>query len=167
MDLHEEENEHQELENNEQEDAQQIEYDFKEGDKVSLVIENETALGYTVCINEEFDGLLFRSEVFQELEENMEVVGYIKNIREDGKVDVSLRPQGFRNVIDSDVDKVLNKLKNSKEGFLLLTDKSSPDSIRFHMKMSKKAFKKAVGNLYKQKLIVIKEDRIELVNSHQ
>jgi hypothetical protein len=146
----------------EQEDLQENEMNLKEGDKVNLVIETETGLGYTVLINEEFDGLLFRSEVFQALEENMEVTGYIKNIREDGKIDVSLRPQGFRNVIDSDVDKVLNKLKESREGFLLLTDKSSPDSIRFHMKMSKKAFKKAVGNLYKQKLIEIKEDRIEL-----
>ncbi|WP_439128479.1 DNA-binding protein [Polaribacter sp.] len=154
--MNEEENDFQEKENN-------FEYNFKEGDKVNLVIETETGLGYTVLINEEFDGLLFRSEVFQELEENMEVTGYIKQIREDGKIDVSLRPQGFLNVIDADVEKVLEKLKTSREGFLLLTDKSSPDSIRFHMKMSKKAFKKAVGNLYKQKLIVIKEDRIELV----
>jgi predicted RNA-binding protein (virulence factor B family) len=146
-----------------EENSQVPELYLKEGDIVCLVIETETGLGYTVLINEEFDGLLFRSEVFQELEENMEVVGYIKNIREDGKIDVSLRPQGFRNVIDSDVDKVLTRLKESREGFILITDKSSPDSIRFHMKMSKKAFKKAVGNLYKQKLIVIKEDRIELV----
>ena len=138
--------------------------DLQEGDKVQLVIETETNLGYTVLINEEFDGLLFRSEVFQDLEEKMEVVGYIKNIREDGKIDVSLRPQGFRNVIDSDVEKILTKLIASREGFLMLTDKSSPDAIRFHMKMSKKAFKKAVGNLYKQKRILIKEDRIELVN---
>ena len=137
--------------------------DLQEGDKVQLIIETETGLGYTVLINEEYDGLLFRSEVFQELEENMEVTGYIKNIREDGKIDVSLRPQGFRNVIDSDVNKILSKLKDSREVFLLITDKSSPDAIRFHMKMSKKAFKKAVGNLYKQKLIMIKEDRIELV----
>jgi len=137
--------------------------DLQEGDKVQLIIETETGLGYTVLINEEYDGLLFRSEVFQELEENMEVTGYIKNIREDGKIDVSLRPQGFRNVIDSDVNKILSKLKDSREGFLLITDKSSPDAILFHMKMSKKAFKKAVGNLYKQKLIMIKEDRIELV----
>ncbi len=143
--------------------SQEPEMYLKEGDKVNLVIETETGLGYTVFINEEFDGLLFRSEVFQELEENMEVTGYIKQIREDGKIDVSLRPQGFRNVIDSDVDKVLSKLKDSREGFLLLTDKSSPDSIRFHMKMSKKAFKKAVGNLYKQKLITIESDRIVLV----
>ena len=146
-----------------EENSQEPEMYLKEGDKVQLVIETETGLGYTVLINEEFDGLLFRSEVFQELEENMEVTGYIKNIREDGKIDVSLRPQGFRNVINSDVDKVLARLKDSREGFILITDKSSPDSIRFHMKMSKKAFKKAVGNLYKQKLIVIKEDRIELV----
>ena len=149
----------QEGENNSE--AQQM--NLQEGEKVSLIIETETGLGYTVLINEEFDGLLFRSEVFQDLEENMEVTGYIKNIREDGKIDVSLRPQGFRNVIDSDVDKVLAKLKDSRDGFILITDKSSPDSIRFHMKMSKKAFKKAGGNLYKQKLIVIKEDRIELI----
>ena len=142
---------------------QKNDYNFKEGDKVNLIIETETGLGYTVLINEEFDGLLFRSEVFQDLEENMEVTGYIKNIREDGKIDVSLRPQGFRNVIDADVEKVLEKLKKSKEGFILLTDKSSPDSIRFHMKMSKKAFKKAVGNLYRKKVIAIKEDRIELL----
>ena len=149
----------QEIEN----DFQENDYNFKEGDKVNLIIETETGLGYTVLINEEFDGLLFRSEVFQELEENMEITGYIKNIREDGKIDVSLRPQGFRNVIGSDVEKVLDKLKSSREGFILITDKSSPDSIRFHMKMSKKAFKKAIGNLYKQKLIVIEEDRIVLV----
>jgi predicted RNA-binding protein (virulence factor B family) len=139
--------------------------DLQEGDKVQLIIETETNLGFTVLIDEEFDGLLYRSEVFQDLEEGMEVTGYIKTIREDGKIDVSLRPQGFRNVIDSDVEKVLKKLKESREGFLLLTDKSSPDSIRFHMKMSKKAFKKAVGNLYKQKQIVIKEDRIELIKA--
>jgi len=138
--------------------------DLQIGDKVALVIETETALGYVVLINEEFEGLLYRNEVFEDLEIDMEVDGYIKNIREDGKIDVSLRPQGFRNVIDTDVDKVLHKLQNSREGFILLTDKSSPESIKFHLKMSKKAFKKAVGSLYRQKLIVLKEDRIELVN---
>lgn len=137
--------------------------DLQVGDKVELVIEAETALGYVVLINEEHEGLLYRNEVFEDLEVDMEVDGYIKNIREDGKIDVSLRPQGFRNVIDTDVEKVLNKLKNSREGYLLLTDKSSPESIKFQLQMSKKSFKKAVGNLYRNKLIVIKEDRIELV----
>jgi uncharacterized protein len=137
--------------------------DLQIGDQVQLVIETETALGFIVLIDEEFEGLLFRSEIFTEIEEGMEVTGYIKNIREDGKIDVSLRPQGFRNVIDLDVEKILTKLKNSKEGFLLLTDKSSPESIKFHLNMSKKAFKKAIGNLYKQQLIVLKDDRIELI----
>ena len=137
--------------------------DFQEGDKVQLFIKSETALGYIVTINEEFEGLLYRNEVFQDIEENMEIEGYIKTIREDGKIDVSLRPQGFRNVIDKDVDKVLEKLKNSRDGYLLLTDKSSPESIKFQLQMSKKAFKKAVGNLFRNKLIVLKEDRIELV----
>ena len=138
--------------------------DLQEGDKVQLVIETETALGYTVLINDEFDGLLYKNEVFKDLEENMEVVGYIKTIREDGKIDVSLRPQGFRNVIDSDVHTILTKLKESREGFLLLTDKSSPESIKFHLQMSKKAFKRAIGTLYKEKRILLKEDRIELAD---
>lgn len=137
--------------------------DLQIGDQVHLVIETETALGFIVLIEEEFEGLLYRNEIFTEIEEGMEVTGYIKNIREDGKIDVSLRPQGFRNVIDLDVEKILTKLKNSKEGFLLLTDKSSSESIKFHLNMSKKAFKKAIGNLYKQQLIVLKDDRIELI----
>ena len=138
---------------------------LQEGDKVQLIIETETNLGFTVLIDEEFDGLLYRNEIFQDLEEGMEVTGYVKTLREDGKVDVSLRPQGFRNVINSDVDKVLHKLEASREGFVLLTDKSSPESIRFQMQMSKKAFKKAVGNLYKQKRISIESDRIVLIKA--
>lgn len=139
--------------------------DLQEGDKVQLIIETETNLGFTVLIDEEYDGLLYRNEIFQDLEEGMEVTGYIKTLREDGKVDVSLRPQGFRNVINSDVDKVLHKLEASREGFVLLTDKSSPEAIRFQMQMSKKAFKKAVGNLYKQKRITIESDRIVLIKA--
>ena len=132
---------------------------------MQLIIETETNLGYTILIDEEYDGLLYRNEIFQDLEEGMEVTGYIKTLREDGKIDVSLRPQGFRNVINSDVDKVLHKLEASREGFVLLTDKSSPEAIRFQMQMSKKAFKKAVGNLYKQKRITIESDRIVLIKA--
>jgi len=135
--------------------------ELKEGDKVELIIGVGTDLGYTVLINETYEGLLYRNEVFTELEEGVRTVGYIKKIREDEKIDVSLQPQGFRNVIDTDSEKILEKIK--EKGFLLLTDKSSPESIKFHMQMSKKAFKRAIGNLYKQKKIVLLEDRIELV----
>ena len=135
--------------------------DLKEGDKVDLIIGVGTPLGYTVLINEMYEGLLYKNEVFSDVEEGMRTVGYVKKIREDEKVDVSLRPQGFKNVIDGDAEILLEKLK--EKGFLLLTDKSSPESIKFHMQMSKKAFKRAVGNLYKKKLIHILDDRIELV----
>ena len=85
--------------------------DLQIGDQVHLVIETETALGFIVLINEEYEGLLYRNEIFSLIAEGMDVRGFIKNIREDGKIDVSLRPQGFRNVIDLDVEKVLTKLK--------------------------------------------------------
>lgn len=135
--------------------------ELKEGDKVNLVIGVQTALGYTVLINENHEGLLYNNEVFSDVEEGMKTVGYIKKLREDGKIDVALRPQGFKQVIDEDVEKILAKLK--EKGYLLLTDKSSPESIKFHLQMSKKAFKKAIGKLYKERKIVLTEDGIELV----
>lgn len=138
-----------------------MEMELQEGDKVDLVIGVQTALGYSVLINEAYEGLLYNNEVFSDIEEGMKIDGYVKKIREDEKIDVSLRPQGFRNVIDEDVEKILVKLEEKK--FLLLTDKSSPESIKFQLQMSKKAFKRAVGSLYKQKKINIKSDRIELI----
>lgn len=137
--------------------------DLKAGDKVNLIVTSESPLGYNVIINEEFEGLLYHSEVFTPLEKDMEGIGFIKNIREDGKIDVSLRPQGYEKVIDTDVKTILDALQESPNGYILVTDKSSPDSIRFHFQMSKKSYKKALGSLYKQKLITISPDRIELV----
>ncbi len=141
--------------------------DLQKGDKVNLIVERETPLGYTVLINQEFEGLLYHDEVYEPIEVTMEGIGFIKNIRTDGKIDVSLRPQGFLNVIDTDSEVILNKLKESPDGYLLVTDKSSPDSIRFHLNMSKKSYKKALGNLYKQKLINITDDKIELINNNE
>ena len=81
-----------------------------------------------VQIEENEQGLLFKNDVYQPLERGDELMGYIKNIREDGKIDVSLRPQGFRNVIDPDCDTILTLLKEKKT--LYLSDQSSPESIR-------------------------------------
>ncbi|MCG8803671.1 DNA-binding protein [Tenacibaculum finnmarkense] len=134
---------------------------LQEGDQVNLKIVEQTPLGYNVLIDDEFDGLLFNSEVYQDIEEGMETYGYVKKIRDDGKIDVSLRPQGFRNVIDSDADVIMRKL--DEKGYLMLTDKSSPESIKFRLQMSKKAFKRAIGGLYKDKKIELKQDRIELI----
>ena len=135
--------------------------DYEIGDQVLLTIQRSTDLGYVVLIDEEFEGLLFRNEVFEPLGRNREVKGYIKNIREDGKIDVSLRPQGFLNVIDLDCDAVMDALKD--QGYLKLTDKSTPSAIKSQLNMSKKAFERALGFLYKRKLIRLLDDRIELI----
>lgn len=137
--------------------------DYKVGDQVQLIIEKETPLGYNVLIENEYEGLLYHNEIYEKLTERMEITGYIKNIREDGKIDVSLRPQGFLNVIASDVDKVLQELNDSPYGYLLLTDKSPADHIHYHLNMSKKAYKKALGKLYKEKRITISEDKVMLI----
>ena len=133
--------------------------ELKEGDKVEILLKIQTPLGYSVLINETYDGLLYNNEIFSDVEEGFRTLAYIKKIREDNRIDVSLRPQGFRNVIDADTQFVLDKLED--KGFILLTDKSSPEAIKFRLQMSKKAFKRAVGNLYKQKKIEILEDRIK------
>jgi hypothetical protein len=135
---------------------------MEEGDKVSLIIGKESPLGFSVLINEECEGLLYHNEIFQELTEGQAIVGYIKKIREDERIDVALQPQKFKNIIDGISQRILNELK-IREGKLDLTDKSSPEKIKDRLQMSKKNFKKAIGNLYKQKLIKIDDRSIYLI----
>lgn len=136
--------------------------DFKIGEEVNLTILRRTPMGFVVEINEEEEeGLLHHNEIYQPIEQGMEIQGYIKNIREDDKIDVSLRPQGFRKVIDQDCELILEQLQIN--GSLFLTDKSPADLIVSQLQMSKKSFKKAIGVLYKQKKIRLETDRIVLV----
>lgn len=134
--------------------------DLKIGDRVTIIIGVETALGYTVLIDESIKGLIYRNEIFKPLEEGQKTIGFIKNIREDGKIDVSLQPMGYRNTIDGDKEKILMQLQKNG-GRLNITDKSSPESIKFHLQMSKKAFKRALGALYKEKKVLLFPDRIQ------
>ena len=137
--------------------------EYEIGDKVSLIIGRPTNLGVNVYIgDDQIDGLLYHNEIFQPLELGQVIDGYIKNIREDGKIDVSLQPQGFQNVIDQNMSIILTQLK-ARQGYLKLTDKSEPELIKEKLNMSKKAFKSAVGQLYKLKKITIEEDGIYLV----
>jgi predicted RNA-binding protein (virulence factor B family) len=137
--------------------------DFIVGDEVSLFIVKKTDIGFNVIINNDKQGLLFENEIFQPIETEMKVKGYIKNIREDGKIDVSLRAQGFLNTINNDCEKILQKLKINK--ILHLSDKSSSDSIVSQLHMSKKSFKKAIGVLYKRKKIILKPTYIKLIKN--
>lgn len=136
--------------------------DLEEGDEVSLLICDTSDLGYSAIINNKYMGLLYRNEVYEELEIGESRVGYIKKIRpEDNKVDLSMRPLGFDFILDSR-DSLLDILKESG-GVLGLGDKSSPDDIRQQLKMSKKAFKQVIGGLYKHRLITISDHEIRLV----
>lgn len=134
---------------------------FRIGDKVDLIMMNESELGWNVIINKQYIGLVYESDVFKKLYPLSEESGYIKTIREDGKIDVTLQPQGFENV-DEFKQKIIDKL-NDNYGLLYLSDKSSPEEIKDELQMSKKNFKKAIGGLYRDKVIEITDDRIRLV----
>lgn len=132
-----------------------------EGEEVNLIVSHITEIGINVIINELYKGLLYKNEVYDDLRTGDRITGYIKTIRPDNKIDVTLRQQGF-SAIEPDAEKVLDELRASR-GFLRLNDDSHPEDIKTVLKMSKKSFKKAIGSLYKQKLIEIKEDGIYLV----
>lgn len=133
---------------------------YNPGDRVEMLIKRETRLGYVVQIDEDLEGLLFHSDVHQSLSPGDQCSGFVKRVREDGKIDVALKPQGFRNTIDIDCDKIINALKKNKS--LPLHDKSSPEEIKAVLHMSKKAFKKAIGFLYKRQVISLLENEIRL-----
>lgn len=134
---------------------------LQKGEKVSLILMNETELGWNVVINQKYIGLVYASDIYKKLYPLSEETGYIKNIREDGKIDVTLQPEGFEN-IDEFQTKILQAL-DENYGLLHLSDKSSPEEIRDELQMSKKNFKKAIGGLYKDKKIDILEDKIRLI----
>tara|TARA_B110000495_G_scaffold143539_1_gene126478 strand:- start:324 stop:743 length:420 start_codon:yes stop_codon:yes gene_type:complete len=138
--------------------------DFKEGDSVKLIVGRQTNLGFVVEINDTTEGLLYNNEIYMPIETGMVTSGYVKKIREDGKLDVSLNKQGFLNVIEKNCSKVLNKLE--QKNTIFLNDKSSPDDITAQLNMSKKAFKKAIGVLYKKKKIIINSDSISLTKNN-
>ncbi|MDB2556171.1 DNA-binding protein, partial [Flavobacteriaceae bacterium] len=92
------------------------------GQKVTIIIGKETPLGFVVLIEESKEGLVYKSEVFSDLEQGITTIGYVKNIREDEKIDISLRPLGYKNTIEDDKAKILYQLVQ-KNGEILLTDK--------------------------------------------
>jgi uncharacterized protein len=131
------------------------------GDQVDLLVWMETDLGYNTIVNHRYKGLLYYNEVFKQIQVGDQLKGYIKTIREDDKIDVSLQLQGVAN-IDASAQAVLDRLERSS-GFLKLSDSSSPEEIMDVMEMSKKTFKKAIGSLYKQQRIRIEPDGIYLL----
>ena len=132
------------------------------GDKVDLLVYHRSEIGYSVIINGEHKGLVFESDVFKELNIGEKLKGFIKNIRDDNKIDVTLQAIGYDNFNDSNVDLIYNTLVENN-GAIALTDKSSPEAISLQFGISKKAFKKALGSLYKQRKVTISKTGIKLV----
>ena len=135
---------------------------IEKGEEVDLIVSHITEIGINVIINEKHKGLVYKDEVYDNsIRTGDKMSGFIKTIRPDNKIDVALQVQGYQS-IEPNADIILDELKSSR-GFLRLTDNSDPEDIKTVLKMSKKNFKKAIGALYKEKLIEIKEDGIYLV----
>ena len=134
--------------------------DFEVGQKVSLIIADKTELGFKAIVNHTHWGLLYQNELFQPLKRGQKLDGYIKQIREDGKIDLNLNQPGYGKVV-SLTDDILNKLK-ANNGTLMLSDKSPPEAIYAAFGVSQKVFKQAIGALYKKQLISLDKNRIKL-----
>jgi len=140
--------------------AQNKQTDIHEGQKVALLISDRTEMGFIAIINGSHKGILYKNEVFQPLKIGQEIDGFIKKVRDDKKIDLCLQKPGYKAIYVLS-QKIMDTLQQ-RGGFIAVTDKSRPKVIADLFGVSKKAFKKAVGNLYKKRLITLEKDGIRL-----
>lgn len=131
------------------------------GDEVTIVIGPPSELGTTVVVENKYWGMVFQNETFRKLYHGDKLKAYVKALRPDGKIDISLQPLGFDNANAVAVERVLRALDRSN-GFLPLTDKTDAEVIYQAVQLSKKAFKKAIGSLYKERKITIEDGGIRI-----
>ena len=136
--------------------------DFQEGQEVELLICTQTDIGYKAIINNSHWGVLYKNEVFQTLEKGQQIKGFIKKVRDDGKIDLCLHKPGYEKVDDLS-KKIIDSLKEHG-GFISVTDKSSPEIIYKLFGVSKRTYKKAIGALYKERLITVENNGIRLIS---
>ncbi|MGZ0014589.1 CvfB family protein [Yeosuana sp. AK3] len=132
-----------------------------EFDEVDLIVSHPSEIGMNVIVNKIHSGLIYKDAIFKDLSIGDKLKGIVKKIRPGNKLDISLGQIGYRN-IEPNAELILQSLQDNR-GYLNLTDKSNPEEIKESLQMSKKNFKKAIGTLYKQRLIDIKPDGIYLV----
>ena len=133
---------------------------YRHGDEVDLLVWQKTDLGFKVIIDNRFPGLVYGNQVFRQIHTGDRLTGYIDMVREDGKVDVMLQPTGWRMTKET-ADIILDYME-SHGGTCPLTDKSPAEDIYQQFQVSKKSYKKAIGDLYKRRLITIEDDCIRL-----
>ncbi|MEM8594389.1 MAG: S1-like domain-containing RNA-binding protein [Pseudomonadota bacterium] len=136
--------------------------DLEPKQAVELIIANSTELGYKAVVNHRYWGVLYSNEVFQTLSFGQRINGFVKRIREDGKIDLVL--QIAREVRDTHSGTIVEYLDKQTNGFAPLHDKSDPELIKKTFSMSKKAFKRAIGGLYKDGVLEIRDDGIRLID---
>lgn len=137
--------------------------EYASGDEVDILIWQKTDLGFKAIIDNKYSGLLYENEIFTLLETGMEMKAFVKQVREDGKVDLILQKPGFEKI--DDFAKTLLDYIKEQGGRINLNDKSPAEDIYDTFGVSKKTFKKGVGDLYKKRLVVLHEDGITLVES--
>lgn len=133
---------------------------YEEGEEVYLIISEQTELGYKAIVNHTHWGVLYKNEIFRQLHPGQELKGYIKKVREDFKIDLSLQPSGYQRV--DDVSQTILQVIKDHGGRIFITDKSPPEEIYAMFRVSKKIFKKAIGTLYKKRLVTITPREISL-----
>lgn len=134
---------------------------YKEWEDVNLLIAEKTDLGFKAIINNRHEGLLYKNEVFENIQSGERKKGFIKAVREDGKIDLTLQLPGYGRIIELK-DQLLDRMKNNN-GLLGLGDKSSPEEIYRQLQISKKAFKKTLGGLLKEQLVEISDFETKLL----
>ena len=134
--------------------------EYKEGELVDILIWQKTDLGFKAIVDNKYSGLLYQNEIFQSIETGMRMKAYVKQVRDDAKIDLELQRGGARKV--DDFAEVLLQYLEEHEGRTSIYDKSAADEIYETFGVSKKTFKKAVGELYKKRLIVLEEQGIRL-----
>lgn len=130
-------------------------------EEVEVIISHPSEIGMNVIVNNKHAGLIFQDDIYKELSVGDRMKGVVKKIRPDNKLDITLEKIGYRK-IEPNADNIMYELEDNG-GYINLTDKSDPEAIKEALQMSKKTFKKAIGTLYKQRLIEIKEDGIYLI----
>jgi predicted RNA-binding protein (virulence factor B family) len=133
---------------------------YTKNEQVDLIIAERSDLGYKAIVEGKHWGVIFKSDVFGKLFIGKKLKGYIKNIRDDGKIDLSLQKVGVEKM--DDLSEKIMELLEKKGGFLPLNDKSSPEAIFSAFRTSKGTFKKSIGGLYKKGKIVIDKEGIRL-----
>lgn len=134
---------------------------FSPAQKVEILVWQRTDLGYKVIIEDRFSGMIFHNEIFRQIEPGMRLEAYVKQVRKDGKVDLELQPGGMRRV-DNFTDVLLEYIR-SHNGFIPFTDKTDADLVYATFGVSKKTFKKSVGDLYKRRLVALEPEGIRLL----